>query len=57
MSDRELLRLLAAEKEATERYSRIKSSFGRNPEVVESARFVLVEATAALVRYQEMHGG
>ena len=57
MSDRELHRLLAAEKDALERYSRIKANFGRHSEVVESAYSIWVEATAELVQYQETHGG
>jgi len=57
MSDRELHRLLAAEKDALERYSRIKANFGRHSEVVQSAYSIWVEATAELVQYQETHGG
>jgi hypothetical protein len=57
MSDHELHRLLASEKDALERYSRIKVNFVRNSDVVESARLIWVEATAALVKYQETHGG
>lgn len=54
--DEELHRLLLAEKDALERYAHIKVNFERKSEVVEHARLILVEATAALLKYQEYHG-
>ena len=52
MSDHRLNCFLAAEKDALERYSRLKVSFVRHPEVVESAHSIWVDATAALLRHQ-----
>jgi len=57
MSDHELHCLLAAEKDALERYARIKVNFVGNSELIEHARLILVEATAALLKYQDTHGG
>ncbi len=57
MSDHELYCLLAAEKDALERYARIKVNFVGNSEIIEHARLLWVEATAALLKYQETHGG
>ena len=57
MSDQELRRLLAAEKDALERYARIKANFVRNSDVVQSAYLIWLETSAAVVEYQETHGG
>ena len=56
MSDHELHCLLAAEKDALERYARIKVNFVGNSELIEHARLILVEAIAALLKYQDTHG-
>jgi hypothetical protein len=57
MTDDELHRLLMEEKAALQRYAHIKVNFVRNPEVVESARQLLMQATAALLKYQDTRGG
>jgi hypothetical protein len=54
--DGELYRLLLAEKDARERYAHIKVNFTRKSEVVEHARLIWMEATAAVLKYQEHHG-
>ena len=56
MSDHELLRLLEEERDALQRYSHIKLNFVRTSDVVESARLIWTEATAALLKYQDKHG-
>ena len=56
MSDHELLRLLSEERDAFQRYSHIKLNFVRTSDVVECARLIWTEATAALLKYQEKHG-
>lgn len=57
MSEFELRRLVAAEKDALQRYSRMRKNFARDFEIVEHARLIWVEAAAALLSYQERCGG
>jgi hypothetical protein len=57
MSEFELYRLAAAEKDALQRYSRIKNNFVRDSEILEHARLIWAEASAALLSYQERRGG
>ena len=53
MPDQELLRLQAAERNVLRRYGHIKLNFARTSDVVEAARLIWTEATAALLEYQE----
>ena len=52
MSDHELLRLIAAEKDALARYARIKRTLYCSPDVVDCARLIWSDASAALLKYQ-----
>jgi hypothetical protein len=53
MSDHELLRLLAVEKDALARYTRIKRTLYCSPDIVDSARVIWFDASAALLKYQD----
>lgn len=57
MSDHEFHRLLAAEKDAFDRYMRLKTNFWRTSDVVECARLIWNEDLAALLEYQDRLGG
>jgi hypothetical protein len=52
MSDHELLRLLTVEKDARARYVRIKRTLYCSPDLVDSARIIWADASAALLKYQ-----
>ena len=52
MLDYELQRLVGEEKEALERYVRMKANFRRDSDVVEAARQIWEEASAAVLKGQ-----
>jgi hypothetical protein len=56
MPDHELLHLLEVEKDALARYARIKRTFYCSPDVVNCARVIWSDASAALLKYQAKAG-
>jgi hypothetical protein len=53
MSENELIRLLAREKDALSRCSHMRMSFPLAPEIGEAAHNIWAEAKAELLKYQE----